>query len=176
MTISSICGSAGTIRIPLPSGASSSLQKIYVGNDKVFEVFKAAIGRIPSLREKVEVLFDPLTTEMGSHAVFGRDLRVTLLDGSELIPYRLKQEIIKERMQSWFPLRELIDDVSFRTGFGFHREFEGKALEAAAREGIACIEGKTTIEGGNCFLFQGPDGQPKGIVGINSLITTQLSL
>jgi hypothetical protein len=161
--------------LPLDARASSS-QKIYVGNDTVFEVFSRAIASIAPLREKVEVLLDPLAAEMGCHAVFGRDLRVTLLDGSHLIPYPLKQEIVKERMQSWFPLRELIGDVSFTTGFGFDREFKGKALEAVAKEEIPHTQGKTTIEGGNCFVFQGAEGRAKAIIGINSLIITILSL
>ncbi|MCX6990041.1 MAG: hypothetical protein NTX49_03090 [Chlamydiae bacterium] len=176
MAASTVSCAAGSVVSSIALEPRSSSTKMYVGNDTVFEVFKAAIARIPPLREKVEVLFDPLTTEMRSHAVFGRDLRVTLLDGSQLIPYPLKQEIIKERMQSWFPVRELMGDVSLTTGFGFDAEFEGKALQAATAEEIPHIQGQTTIEGGNCFVFQGPDGRPKAIIGINSLITSLLSL
>jgi hypothetical protein len=168
--------SVGSVSSLALEGRSSSSQKIYVGNDRVFEVFSRAIASIAPLRETVEVLLDPLATEMRCHAVFGRDLRVTLLDGSHLIPYPLKQEILKDRMQSWFPRRELIDDVSFTTGFGFHHEFKGKALEAVAKEEIPHTQAKTTIEGGNCFVFQGQEGRPKAIIGINSLIITILSL
>jgi len=44
------------------------------------------------------------------------------------------------------------------------------------REGIEHSQGKTTIEGGNCFVFKGADGRPRAIVGINSLILSLLSL
>lgn len=161
--------------LPLEERSSYS-KRIYVGNDRVYEVFKAAIDSAGSLREKVEVVFDPLTIDMNSHAVFGRDLRVTLLDGSQLIPYQMKQVVIRERMQSWFPIRDLINDVPLTTGFGFDSQFEGKALEAARREGIEHTQSKTTIEGGNCFVFEGADRRPRAIVGINSLILSLLSL
>lgn len=61
-------------------------------------------------------------------------------------------------------------------GRGSSNKYRKGAEEIAKKYHVSYKKGKTCIEGGNCLIFKGSDGQPKALVGYTSLILSLISL
>ncbi len=62
------------------------------------------------------------------------------------------------------------------TGHGISDDYQWRAKDLARKLRNQCFQGSSCIEGGNCQIFKGMDGEAKAIVGYSSVILTVLSL
>jgi hypothetical protein len=148
---------------------------LYVGNPEVCERLAAKAAEVGLSRLKINL--DP-HVEDARTLIFGRDWRVTLLDGSHLIPFATDDPVLSMMMKAIlpFPSSHFVRSIYQSCGEGLTTDHQAKAIAACERLGIPHKIGKTAIEGGNCKLFLGRDGKPRAIVGINSLMLSYLAL
>ncbi len=131
---------------------------------------------------KLFVEMDP-TVDAGnlSDIAYGRDLRICRLDGSLLIPYGFsdaKSGSFGRRFRAMLPATspQVMDVFDPGYGKGCIRDNVGVSARLAVKQRISFLQGKSVIEGGNCFLFRGEGGRAKGIVGVHSPILTLIAL
>lgn len=106
--------------------------------------------------------------------MFIRDFGVRRLDGAFLIPHSFSNDPEASFKALQPETGSHFIDSKFRCiGSGLD-----PATSKIVREELSgpFIQGKSAVEGGNCFLFNNPEGLPTALVGINSLILTLLAL
>jgi hypothetical protein len=124
---------------------------------------------------------NPLTIRYASKA------QVTLFGGSHLIPYPIDQENFNiSRFKALMPFsanhfllkkrkgKEVVSKEN-PTGKGFDQENVDQAKLIAYDYDLSFKQGKTCIEGGNCFLFIS-NGARKAIIGNLSLLLSMIAL
>ncbi len=120
----------------------------------------------------LRTMYDPLR--------WSRDARVCLPNKTHLVPAFFPHKEARSTLlfHSLLPenlLHFYYDNLSF-IGRGCTKKFRKQAVELARQENIPYKEGKTCIEGGNCYIFTASDGKPKAIIGYTSLILSFISL
>lgn len=138
-------------------------------------VCSVAIQEFFSECEETEVVeLDPSSSE----SIYLRDSHVTLLEGGHYIP----QPITQKQAQAFdYVGRAMVSFPSFFEGdsicaHGNLRQNVIRAKIAAYDYDISYKAAKTTIEGGNCFLFLDHEGYPRAIIGELSLYFSLLVL
>lgn len=126
----------------------------------------------------------PLFLENDEASKFLRDSSVALFPRGLLIPYSIKDPILKNRLLALLPESSnllIIDEVDgkikhkFVSGKGYQRENTIQVKRICYKNHIPFIQAKTCIEGGNCFLFKSND-QKKAIVGNHSVSLSMIAL
>jgi hypothetical protein len=110
---------------------------------------------------------------------FGRDTKVGLLDGTQLIPSELiMSEYRTEVARSMIPgaMAHFMDESESLSGKGFVPAYRKTTKVKAEKNRKKWKSAKSCIEGGNCHLFIGSDGKPKAVIGHLSLILSYLAL
>jgi hypothetical protein len=166
--------------IAAATGVSGSLPPstptYYVGNPDLLIPVQDAVAA-SSLAGRVTVLLDPAYKD---ELLFGRDWRVTLFDGSQLIPTNCLTEL-----DSGYPYFALLplsckhifaNRVASGKGHGGSEAAQRMAIETASKAGIPFTMGRSSVEGGNCLLFHARDGSPRALVGVASVALTLLAL
>lgn len=111
---------------------------------------------------------------------FVRDSHVALNSGKTLVPYPIKRyttSALDLLLMSMIPIHAghfFASDVPIK-GIGFTAINVMQAMATAADFGLCIKQGKTCIEGGNCYVFFS-HGQPKAIVGELSLYLSMIAL
>lgn len=139
---------------------------IMVGNT---EIATLVAKRLEELNVRVEA--DPFCED---RYVFCRDSRVVLSDGSQLIPYPIKNPNLSFYFRALLPessRRFIFDPHSTGYGFGFDPRNVVNVHRAAKMFDISTIQAKTCTEGGNCFIYK-----DKAIVGKHSVILSLIAL
>ncbi|WP_068467992.1 hypothetical protein [Candidatus Protochlamydia phocaeensis] len=116
-------------------------------------------------------------------SVFIRDSHIGLLEGGFLIPYSIKNFFICHYFLANLPASvnhflikdndRLVNETGM--GKGFERRNVNQAIFTAEYMRIPYEQGKTCIEGGNCFLYW-HEGKPKAIIGELSLYLSLIAL
>jgi len=130
-----------------------------------------------SMQSPVRIELDPRTHEEEAGHFFCRDMRVVGINQMHILPYAIK-ELDVEVILAMLPESSnyvIVQEGKALTGFGFAPEYVALATEQAKSYGIPFKQARSTIEGGNCFVFVS-EGKRKAIVGIHSLITTLIGL
>lgn len=108
-----------------------------------------------------------------------RDSHVTLFEGGHLIPYSIKDPLHKKLLRAmiphYFPVSETGELLPGMTGKGYAEKNVAQAMITAIEHGISFKQGKTCIEGGNCFLFMSKN-QKKAVIGEVSLYLSMMAL
>jgi hypothetical protein len=164
--------------------------------------FQDAIKNIPrkyrakgSAGNRVFVVKTPITTSLSSELaitkingffreiVFIRDAQVALNNGRHLIPSDLKDPYYRQRTLAMlsengnhFLLNKEGDCSQLSiAGIGFEEINRRQAKVICQLNDVSFRDGKTCIEGGNCFVFQS-NGETKAIVGEISVILSFIAL
>ncbi|MDP1608561.1 MAG: hypothetical protein Q8L98_04515 [Chlamydiales bacterium] len=74
------------------------------------------------------------------------------------------------------PMLHFYENSLSYMGRGGSTKSRDGAEKIAKKYHVSYKKGKTCIEGGNCLIFKGSDGQPKALVGYTSLILSLISL
>ena len=132
-----------------------------------------------SLKEKL--VKQGIPAQLRSDAMlWTRDCRVIRPDGVHLLPssFSYRDQKYRDFFYSLLP-REMLhfyeDELCFVGGGSAKKSYEAaiataETLKAPYKKGISCIEG------GNCQIFTGSDGQPKAIIGYNTLLLSFICL
>lgn len=115
-----------------------------------------------------EVAF--LELENKTHSPFLRDSRVTLFGGKHVIPYAIKNPLLAEMVRAM--ISPSLDNFA---GKGFRECNVDQAMITSIDFNIPFSQGKSCIEGGNCFLFMSK-GTRKAIVGEISVYLSMFAL
>lgn len=162
-----------------PSAVSQAKPPLSMENRKLMishpEVAECLIGQFPLLKE---VLPTPFNIGLDPTVDYGRDCRVCLPTGEHYIPFEIQMDLQEADRFSCMILTE--DDRAqgnSKYGRGFTEEYRNAAISHAKNEGIPIKQNtRSCVEGGNCRIVVGKDGQPKAYLGYNSLILTIIAL
>lgn len=148
---------------------------ILVGNSHVLNELAKTVGRV---FKGLELALD-IGTQSPATLIFGRDLRITLWDGTVLIPSPFFSSIIKgNSLLAILPssLRHLLKEFPDIIGLGLDPESQKITLQEAELSQTPFRIGKSSLEGGNCRLFLSSSGEKKAIIGELSVFLSYLSL
>lgn len=151
------------------SPSSEKYTLILVGHPKVKDFLDDKIRK-----QKIQAL---LTTDT---ILWSRDCRVILPDDTHLIPALFLQNSPKhiDYFHHLLPKKMLHfwkENAGFM-GRGPSPEYREAAIVGAKQLDLSYKTGLSCIEGGNCRIFTASDGQPKAIVGYNSVLLTLMCL
>ncbi|MDP1608132.1 MAG: hypothetical protein Q8L98_02320 [Chlamydiales bacterium] len=152
-----------------PSLNNPLLPTLFLG-DGTGDAVKAAIA---ILREKLIDTFNIQT----DHVLWARDCRVILPDGTHLIPETVEEEDFRQ-FAFLLPKEQLhlIYDKEAPHGKGVTYEYKQQGIDVAKKLNIPYKESKLCLEGGNCFIFSGADGEKRAIIGYTSLLLSMVKL
>ncbi|NNM42897.1 MAG: hypothetical protein HKM07_00955 [Chlamydiae bacterium] len=163
--------SAGPSQRPLHHVSPS--QTLYVGNEKILGALIANLENC-----KIPISLDPLLEKAKDITVYGRDFRVALPSGTQVIPYGLDMPNFQVKTYSLLP--EASDHCITLSGALYGKGFQAKnriqAIQFANEHKIPYVEARSCIEGGNCRIVPGLDGAPRAIIGVHSLVASLLAL
>lgn len=148
---------------------------VYVGNKPAHEMLDHYIHALSI--PNVSVALDP-HVKSDEDLLFVRDWKVTLFNGSHLIPCSPKSLELEMTMKALLPppSEHIVFSMLKEFGLGLNEDKQADAIVSCQFLQIPYKRGKTAIEGGNCKLFIGRDKAQRAIVGMNSLILTYLAL
>ncbi len=149
----------------------ASKERFMISNPQVAQVL---FGQHAVLREML-----PEAPEMAldESVHWGRDCRVCLPSGEHLIPYSIPDfHRPDERIRCLLSEEEEHFHTVATRGRGFSPEYRGAAIDHAVAQGVKIKHGRSCIEGGNCRIFRGSDGQHRALVGRNSILWTVIAL
>ncbi|MBS0603416.1 MAG: hypothetical protein JSS60_00090 [Verrucomicrobia bacterium] len=151
------------------SGVAGGLPPVVmVGDARISAIIAEALTKL-----NVPVETDPLCATIQGEYVFGRDSRVILADGTQLIPYPIQDPLLEGRFKALLPesSNHMITSMGVGYGKGFSKENVEAAHSSAQALHIPAIQASCCIEGGNCFITQSG-----AIVGVHSVVLSLIAL
>ncbi len=148
---------------------------IMVGDDRIADLFFEAMQQYNSI---LFVERDPLVNDEDGSSMFGRDWGVIGLNHTYLLPGPLlPTDMLDYEFRTYLPSHSsFVNGPRCGYGRGFYPKYVSNALSYMKENHLPYTEMRSTIEGGNCYVFFGPNGEPRAVVGENSVALTLLGL
>ncbi len=143
------------------------LRALVVGESSILEEFAIVFKR-----HNIQI---PLKLDPG----WGRDSRLTNFTGLHLVPYSIKDKQLTRKVQAILPIscKNYMSPQGGLFGEGFEKKIVEQAQQINRKWEIPFRRLRSTIEGGNGFIFFDQVAQkPKAVIGIFSVFLTIIGL
>jgi hypothetical protein len=158
-------------------------------DDRIFFVTSKGCSALTQVLEFRENIINKITFHclegMNKYSAFIRDSHVTLFDEKHLIPYPIRMGDIDIELKKILPSSAdhmILWERNGETillpikGAGFRDLNVHEAIISAFDYNFSYQEGRSCIEGGNCYLFTLPNGERMALIGEISRCLTLLAL